>query len=75
MRRGAALAAALLLSQALLGADCVDGTTPACSDAAAQCGPDLTGGDASDASVTVPDASPDAAEDAADAAEDAADEG
>lgn len=74
MRRGAAFATALLLSQVLLGADCVDGKTPDCSDAAAQCGPDLDGGDASDTSVPVPDAPSEAAPDAAgDAAEDAAD--
>jgi hypothetical protein len=56
------LVTALLLSQALLGADCVDGTTPDCSDAASRCGPDLDGADAADASVVVPDsASADAA--------------
>jgi len=50
---------AALLAQGALGATCVDGLTPDCSDAATACGPDLDGSaDRSDASVVVPEASP-----------------
>lgn len=39
---------------------CVDGTTPDCSDAATQCGPNLDGSsDRQDASQTLPEATPD----------------
>jgi hypothetical protein len=41
MKRRLAFAGMLLLSQGLLGMDCVDGVTPDCTDAAAQCGPFL----------------------------------
>lgn len=77
-----ALAAALLLSQGTLGATCVDGVTPDCSDPAARCGPDLDAttdqeasllpeasadaGDASDASLDADGADGDAASDAPD---------
>ena len=45
MRRrvGASFVAALFFAQLCLAGDCVDGVTPDCSDAAAQCGPDLDG--------------------------------
>lgn len=74
MIRSRALAAAslLVLTQGLLGMDCVDGVTPDCSDAAAQCGPPP---DASaDVSQPLPEASTnDTGADAppADAADDA----
>jgi hypothetical protein len=63
---------AVVSSQALLAADCVDGKTPDCSDAAAQCGPniDAASPDVADTSVTLPDA----ADGATDAAADAPDE-
>lgn len=52
------LAVVLLLAQALLGADCVDGVTPDCSgDAAAQCGPIEGGG--TDSSVPLPESGAD----------------
>ena len=62
-RRGAgsSLLVAVVLGQLCLAGDCVDGATPDCSDAAAQCGPDLDGG-------TIEATAPlDAAADAADA--------
>jgi hypothetical protein len=53
------LAVVLLLAQALLGADCVDGVTPDCSgDAAAQCGPTAAGG-GTDSSVPLPESGAD----------------
>ena len=53
------LAVVLLLAQALLGADCVDGVTPDCSgDAAAQCGSSTEAGGA-DSSVPLPESGPD----------------
>ena len=42
-RAGATFVVAALLAQLCLAGDCVDGVTPDCSDAAAQCGPDLDG--------------------------------
>lgn len=64
---------AIFVAQLLLAADCVDGKTPDCSDAAAQCGPFVgdANADANDSSITFPDAN-DAASDApADAADEA----
>jgi hypothetical protein len=49
-------AAMLLLAQGLLAADCTDGVTPDCSDAAAQCGT-TTLDAAQDVSQIVPEAS------------------
>lgn len=51
-----AFVAALALAQLVLAADCVDGKTPDCSDAAAGCGPDLAP-DAQEGSV-LPEAAP-----------------
>lgn len=48
---------AIGLSHLLLGADCVDGVTPDCGDAAAQCGPSLDASAAKDTGAPVPDAS------------------
>lgn len=44
-RRGAGttFVVVLLLAQLCLAGDCVDGITPDCSDAAAQCGTDIDG--------------------------------
>lgn len=71
MRRGASTSfvGALFLAQLCLAGDCVDGVTPDCSDAAAQCGPELrtTQGDSST------DARPDVVT-ATDAATDAGDQ-
>jgi hypothetical protein len=74
--RAFAAAGVLLLAQGLLGMNCVDGVTPDCFDAAAQCGPSEAGidvgpapeaGDAADA-ADAPDG--DAAdEDASDASD------
>lgn len=48
----------IALSQLLLAADCVDGVTPDCSDAAAQCGPNVdSGGAEAEASAAPSDAS------------------
>ena len=57
MDRSRALAAAalLVLTQGLLAMDCVDGITPDCSDAAAQCGPPPDAAD--DVSQPLPEAS------------------
>lgn len=64
------VAASVLLAQAALAAACVDGVTPDCADAAAQCGPSLDAAREADTSVTLPDATPDAAVDGSgDAAE------
>ena len=51
MRRsaGATFVVAVLLAQLCLAGDCVDGVTPDCSDAAAQCGPGVDGATPSDA--------------------------
>lgn len=75
MRRGSVVIA-IGLSQLLLGGDCVDGVTPDCSDAAAQCGPSLDGGASADAAdATAPPADAGAGADAdLDGAADAGDE-
>ncbi len=75
-RRAILVLGAILSSQALVAADCVDGKTPDCSDAAAQCGPfiDAATPDSGDASVTLPDGG-DAAGDAPADAPDEADAG
>jgi hypothetical protein len=85
--RLAAFAAVLLLAQGLLGATCVDGKTPDCSDPNVQCGPDLDGSSAdvaadapadSDAALTVDASTSEASSDAeadADAPADAPDDG
>lgn len=65
----------LAFAQLLLAADCVDGKTPDCSDAAAQCGPDFAP-DAQEGSV-LPEAGPsDATPDQAptDSSDDASDD-
>jgi len=63
----AVVLAAVLLAQASLGATCVDGVTPDCSDAAAKCGPSVDGSaDAGDTSLTLPDGAGDATDGAAD---------
>jgi hypothetical protein len=68
MRRGLLFVVAVVLSMLQLAADCVDGVTPDCSDAAARCGPNLDG---SIEGSVVPEASTDAAgSDAADAGPD-----
>lgn len=72
MRRGRgrlALAVALLLTQGTLGATCVEGVTPECSDPAARCGPQLDA--TTDQEASLSEASTDAEEagDAADAGE------
>ncbi len=69
-RRTLSFVVLLLVSQGLLGMDCVDGVTPDCSDAAAKCGPSLD--DASPDTSTPLEAGPDAAPDAP---ADAVDEG
>lgn len=51
-RRLGSVAIAILLSQLSLAADCEDGVTPDCGDAAAQCGPGL---DASSADADADD--------------------
>ena len=61
-RRTLSFVALLLAAQGLLGMDCVDGVTPDCSDAAAQCGP--SEGDASPDTSTPFEAGPEAAPDA-----------
>lgn len=60
-RHGAALLV-VGLSFAQLGANCVDGFTPDCSDPNVKCGPGpiITPGDASDSSIVIPDGGPDA---------------
>jgi hypothetical protein len=63
-----ALVLVLALFPALAFGACVDGTTPNCSDAASQCGPDLGDGAPLDAPGDAPadapaDAPPDAAPD------------
>ncbi len=79
MRAGRIAAIGVLaLAPAMVAADCVDGVTPDCSDAAAQCGPDLDGASETSTSdgggdaETGADTGVDGA-DAADGAEDAAD--
>lgn len=58
MRRAGAwsVVVAIAGSQLLLAGDCVDGVTPDCSDAAAQCGPDLDGTVVADAAADALDA-------------------
>lgn len=67
--RSPAILFAIAVSLAALVAGCVDGTTPDCSDAAAQCGPDFDGAAIDGATDAPPsdapsDGSPDAAPDA-----------
>lgn len=74
MRMGSgqmAFAAALLLSQGVIGATCVDGVTPDCSEPDAACGPALDATADEEASI-LPEASADAVGgDAGDASSDA----
>jgi hypothetical protein len=65
--RGLVFAASVLLSMMQLAADCVDGVTPDCSDAAAKCGPSLDG--STDSPNVLPEASTDGGD--ADAPDDA----
>lgn len=58
---------AVVLAQASLGATCVDGVTPDCSDPAARCAPSVDGSaDAGDTSITLPDATLDGSDGSAD---------
>lgn len=56
MRRVGWVAIGVVLLPMQLAANCVDGVTPDCSDAAAMCGPDLDGAIEADTSVALPDA-------------------
>ena len=56
MGRVAWIAIGVVLVPLQLAANCVDGVTPDCSDAAAMCGPDLDGAVEADTSVSLPDA-------------------
>jgi len=62
-RSGASFVVTALLAQLCLAGDCVDGVTPDCSDAAAQCGPDLDGAVLDGAPVTPTDSSTDTGSD------------
>lgn len=55
-RPAVAFASVLLLAQGLLGASCVDGKTPDCSDPSVQCGPPIDGSSGDGATDAPPEA-------------------